>query len=666
MLHPIDTRKVPSRVYALAMGMTMGAICLELIVSLFIHPLPPADSILQNDFATYAAALFQLEQPELYGRDTLLSDGVQTRSLLQSSGLYMRLLQGFFHIGGERIEIAWLMMVALSRGVFTFGVFALLALFVPDGPLAWLTAFAASFMLFTHGLPEGLYAGLAALILRGCATEWFLPALQDERVILWKIVLISLLVSLSSFMVNAVSGLAMLCFILTIAGLQWLTRRLSFISLLAFGAGMVPFIALRLLGSIGTGTILSDESAQLILRLARGGMVLDISGSYLAFFAVYLAAMGLTAVLSWKTQTRFWKVFFVLVQAAFWLWMLAITRPGMMLVLPLAAYLIMRMMQREDDRLDRALIVIISAAFLIGWFQQVVWHIVWQQTGWNALVSLIFQMGRFSRMAYLPIVALIGHFFFWLLMPVTDRRVRWGMRLLLAVLCYETVTQPNFALTLPPLLLTGGVLLRGLRRANLMLDKPRLISVEDTARRVPAMAHIVFRFSVMAYGTMRRPGVTAGMLCGAAGLFWLSSVFVMDENAARIPQVRSATNSADYLVMTAWLRENTPPDSLLFITDYDRSLRFFSRRSSLVAHLDTVTSLYCTCDPLVVRQLFEEAEASRITGVTGFAARHGVDYVILTAREAAPYPALYNGVWYVPQEVYRNAHYRVYAMRVKR
>lgn len=688
-------------------GLIVGLVACVAVALYTVSVTPVGLHGIRSDYASYTAVLLQHENPALFPRDTLFQRGVFTHSLWASNQVYMLLMQFFYHLTGERMDLAIFGLAAISFGIYIPAAYILLVGLFPNRWLALVLALASARLFGFLGLPTGLFAGVGCILTHFILHGWLLPGFKRQPVILWKVVLAGLLVSLSVPIVSSVNTLLFVLYVLPLALFQGLVKRLPFRTLLAFMVGLIPMAGFVFLGAGGVTPLSRAGARYIMLRHVATGDLLFSSIAASLFF------VGIAVCYLLRRQRFPWLVtgLLLLLQMVYWLTFLELR----FIAFWLGLYLLYRFVTNAITPLEYAATAALTIACL-GVYQRALWFVVWQITGWSFLASPVFQMFRLPRLAafallflsasavvalteFIPdrgwravVTASLAFLFYFAAQPLDFLIVPAGQeglsRTLLVMLTLVLMTRTFWrrAFTVPglrswPVLSAGAAgLIAGagiiLWLASQGLTPVSLVLVTVSTAGTGAAVVLAWLCTRTAAGRGLALLLTAGVVLQGSWLMGYQEVstrneahLLLSQALARSAEEREALPGQlkippefyDYYDLMQWIKASTPVDSLFHVTDMQRhGFRFLAERSLLLIDTDSLFTINGYSDPEATWQLYLEAkDANLYHDVTRFAARYQVDYV-LTDVNTRLEPVPMDEKWVVPEIIYAGEYFVLY------
>lgn len=630
----------------------------ELWVSL---PLVSPIYTLSSDLATYFTVAVHSQDPTLFSQDLLYGSGTFSQTIQWSSWLYLQILYALYRLTGEQVTAA---LIIFNAGLFGIGAAGMMGLlyrlfrqplfaiivgiismsssFAALGPINWgLPANLLTlhrFRLIPSVVPEFMYIALTPWLLWVVVHFWLLPGLTQQKIKVRWVFILGLIVGLTPALINSTSGLGFIAFSVTLAGVAFLFRRVSLISLMAYLLGILPVLGLRFFAGVGVAAPISLETAHILITVGRSAMIFPwasapadqipvLEAHWVTFFGVYLGITALSGIAAWWTNNRVWKLAVWLTQSVLFLTLLQMGWVPIVLGL----YGMYRVSTKRDTGLDYALLAAVPVSILIGYVAQIGLFFLWQATQNTSIVSYLYETARFSRYMLMIPYLLLAHMLVGLVMrfPLPWRSLIGALLCLLWVLNIGQSLTP----TLTTLSLAAAVVFLIIADFSLHMKHPPQFLL-----------------------TLTTPAVV-GLLIGGISIMGV----IATQRQQPYIEIGQDPLSADYSAITEWARKNTPPDSRFHLTDMNNSFRFMAQRSLLIGNHDVTRGIYSDVTPQTLQQITIEASiAHEGGGLTGFAARYAVDYVVQPVTLAPMLPAIYDAVWYAPELVYQNAQFRVY------
>jgi hypothetical protein len=323
----------------------------------------------------------------------------------------------------------------------------------------------------------------------------------------------------------------------------------------------------------------------------------------------------------------------------------------------------------------------------------------------TSLTGVVYELARFAHFAYLPFYALVARAIYVLAMRTTEHWLRW---VVLGVFCWLVSLNVGHRMTL--FAWEQLVFLAVLYIPLVVRIWPHLIRLEQPLF-LPPLRGVGVAVSVAAVTCMAVLGffaanslsffdgaVLAGILLGLVVFIafqcgdwygWVSALPVtlvplaclvvvvprleatsfkgavgpayfalqlprFQRTAWAAPPVdRQYLLTPEFLELTHWVRDNTPPDSLFHLTHSDFSFRCYAERAVLMCRSEWGYGLYAGTDPKTMQDLWNDL--CQLRGqprlLVEKCKQHGVRFIVAPKQEQPCLPL---------QRVFENSDYTVY------
>lgn len=640
------------------------------------EPEPYRQFFIRSDIAFYTAIILRDEDPDRFSKD-LIYGSPSITILSKNSPLYLSILKQLYLLTDRDFDLALRWYSVLMLAVYLPGMYLFLYTIIRD----WLVALALSLI---SSIPSGLYASgqiwgipedilLPSYVFIALApwygwlsyTWWLYP---DKPTHHRKIFVLGMLFGLLLMLIHGLFAVAFIQLLTLLVLIQIFRKRVSWIALPVFFAGLILISLPRFIGGQVTGTVnnkISSESAREVIELSQGSMIYPWSGRvderlgtvsnnldtasqfHLALFAAYFFFTALTLFLAWRTGGRIARILFCAIQMFFVAYFI---NTGWLPLL-IFVYLVLRIREQKIDRLDQGLLLAVVMSVWLGPLQQVIIYYFWDTLDIVFLTGLLYEIARFSIIGYLPFYSLLGLSIMHLKQTIRPFSIQLTFTIILTYIIYRNLNIPIY--TVGQQLEDGALLIMALPGIYLISQKtsPRpsisaaaigapvlaglattlwLTGINLQGLNVICLVSIGTALIVLALGQIfdknrRLIGVFGVMWVVIWGVLLLPRQPVETEKkvSLRLDKALAMSQSdlnsleltfdpyeqdinPEFTALIEWVKKNTDEDSLFYTTNYYSSgFRVLANRPIIISQEEWVMNVYTQLDPVELRKIID-------------------------------------------------------------
>ncbi|TVR18830.1 MAG: hypothetical protein EA396_14075, partial [Anaerolineaceae bacterium] len=642
-----------------------------------------------GDFENYTIAIMQTENPDLFSRDPMWQNGHLAESFWASSFVYMSINQFFFNINGTDYGHTLLALNGLWFFLLSIGLY-LLFYSIRKHRLSALVMALAATMIVPYSVfyvPTGLHLVLSSIYMLGIYHWLVVPGLEGRPPPIPRLIALGVVIGISPALISSVHGLSLILWLGVITLAQLLLRHLPLRAFIAFWAAVIPPFLIGVMLGTGGANPISDESAQWLVSTVRFPAV-----SFLPIFIVLGLIAVITGVMALRRGTKRLKIAFYVVNLVIWLiagvpsgfgWWPVTWYFALILLAPITIY---RINKGQDEKIDYALTIGLTAPLISGPLALETINLIWRITGWNELIGIMWQMFRFPQVSFIPAGIALYLIIYRLLQVVPNdwRRVSllvaFGLIITFntdlyfnSLRAYEIGGPPTYYFLLM-LVVVAFFMMRSNAGDSTVKSQADALTLSLAGVAVLAVAFYLLpvEMAIIVIGALlvavvwpvRMTRLNFGFAVFAAlliGYSVMQTITTLEYDEEEIAQIIAEDVSWDEAL--GWIEVNTAPDALFHFPHRwtNERIRSTAQRNLLTNWMDAYNTPYARLEPIDLHNIRDDSEQSDTPEESvAFAVRYDVDYLVTEADFGQPLPAVVDGVTYTARNVYENAHYVIY------